>query len=208
MASSSRLSLRGALRLLLEPARVIALVGDALAAVEFERPLGDVVEEVAVVGDEDDAARVFLEIVLEPGDGLGVQVVRRLVEQQDVGLREQQLRQRHAALLAARKVRHVRIARRAAQRLQRLLDLRVEVPQILRVDLVLQRRHLVGGLVGIVRRDLVIAVEHGLLLRHALHGVAEHVLRRVELRLLREIADLDAVGGPGLAVEAPSPCPP
>ena len=90
--------------------------------------------------------------------------------------------------------------RRAIDRLQRLLDLRVEVPQILPVDDVLQPRHLVGGLVGIVHRQLVIAVEHGLLLRHALHGVAEHVLRFVELRLLREIAHAHAIGGPGLAL--------
>ena len=91
----------GALGLLLEPARVIALVGDALAAIELQRPVGEVVEEVAVVRDEDHAARVFLEIVLEPGDAFGVEVVRGLVEQQDVGLRQQEARQRHAPLLAA-----------------------------------------------------------------------------------------------------------
>ena len=127
-----------ALGLLLEPARVVALVGHALAAIELERPLGDVVEEVAVVGDEDHAARIVLEVALEPGDALGVEVVGRLVEQQDVGLGQQQLGQRHAALLAARQLRHVGVARRAAQRVERLLDLRVEVPQVLRVDLVLQ----------------------------------------------------------------------
>ena len=133
------------------------------------------------MGDEDDAARVFLEEVLEPGDALGVEVVGRLVEQQDVGLRQQQARQRHAALLAARELGHVGVARRAAQRVEGLLDLRVEVPEVAGVDLVLERRHLVGGLLGVVGGDLVVAVEDGLLLGDALHGIAEHVLRGIEL---------------------------
>ena len=68
------------------------------------------------------------------------------------------------------------------------------------VDLVLQTRHVVGRLVGIVHRQLVIAVEHGLLIRHALHGVAEHVLRLVELRLLRKVAHAHAIRGPGLTL--------
>src|SRR5690606_13165612 len=36
---------------LLQPAGVVALVGVAAAAVEFQNPLGGVVQEVAVVGD-------------------------------------------------------------------------------------------------------------------------------------------------------------
>ncbi len=44
--------------LLLEPARVVALERDAAAPVELEDPAGDVVEEVAVVGDGHDGAGV------------------------------------------------------------------------------------------------------------------------------------------------------
>ena len=117
------------------------------------------------------------------------------------GLDEQQLGQRHAPLLAARQLRHIGVARRAAQRVQRLLHLGVEVPQALRLDLVLQLGHLLGGLVGVVGGDLVVAVDQRLLLRHALHGVAQHVLDRVELRLLGQVADAHAVGRPGLAEE-------
>src|SRR6185312_15186862 len=43
-----------ALLLLLEPARVVALVGEALAAVELEDPARHLVEEVAVVSHGDD----------------------------------------------------------------------------------------------------------------------------------------------------------
>ena len=79
------LLLRQALLLLLEPRGVVALVGDAAAAVELEDPAGDVVEEVAIVGDRDDRALVLGQVALEPGDRLGVEVVRRLVEEQQVG---------------------------------------------------------------------------------------------------------------------------
>src|SRR5690606_341337 len=49
------------LALLLEPAGVVALIGDAAAAIELQDPAGDIVEEVAVVGDGHDGAFVLLE---------------------------------------------------------------------------------------------------------------------------------------------------
>ena len=49
--------------------------------------------------------------------------------------------------------------------------------------------------------QLVIAVELRLLLRHAFHDVAGHVLGLIEDRLLRQIADADAIGRPGFADE-------
>ncbi len=164
------------LLLLLEPRRIAALVGNACAAIELERPFGDVVEEVAVVRDHDHGARIVAQMMLEPCDALGVEMVGRLVEQQDIRPGQKQLAKRHAPPFAARQRLDLRVAWGAAQRVHRLLDLRIEVPQILRVDLVLELRHLVGGLVGIVHGELVVAVELGLLLRHALHDVAGHVL--------------------------------
>ena len=65
--------------LLLEPARVVALPRNAGAAVELQDPARDVVEEVPVVRDRDDGAGILGEVPFEPGDGLGVEVVRRLV---------------------------------------------------------------------------------------------------------------------------------
>jgi hypothetical protein len=75
----------------LSQVRVVALVGDAAAAVEFEDPAGGVVEEVTVVGDRDHGAGEVLEEALEPAHRLGVEVVGRLVEQQHVGLGQQQI---------------------------------------------------------------------------------------------------------------------
>ncbi len=53
------------------------------------------------MGDEDDVARIIDQVLFQPLDAFGIEVVGRLVEQQDVGLFEQQLGQRDAALLAA-----------------------------------------------------------------------------------------------------------
>jgi hypothetical protein len=87
--------------LLLQPGGVVALPGDAVAAVEFQDPAGDVVEEVAVVGDGDDRALVVAQVVFQPGHGFGVQVVGGLVEQQDVGFGQQQAGERDAPPLTA-----------------------------------------------------------------------------------------------------------
>ena len=90
---------------------------------------------------------------------------------------------------------------RAAQGFHRDVDLRIEIPEVLAVDLVLQGCHLVGGFLGIVHRHFVVAVEDGLLGGHAQHDVLADVQRGVQFGLLREIADLGALGGPGLAGE-------
>ena len=61
----------------------------------------DTVEEVAVVRDDDHRPFVTFELLLEPGDGVDIEVVGRLVEEEDVGLGEQYLRQQHLELVGA-----------------------------------------------------------------------------------------------------------
>ena len=164
--SSSRCSVRWRLRfgllldleallLLLEPGRVVAFPGNARAAIELEDPAGDVVEEVAIVGDRDDGARIVLEEALEPGDRFGIEMVRRLVEQEQVGRLEQQPAQRDAAPLAARERADVGVGRRQAQRVHRELEPRVEVPAVGRLDLVLDLALLVEHLVHFLRRQVL-----------------------------------------------------
>ena len=115
-AFSWRLFLLQALVLLHQPVGVVALPRNAVAAVEFEDPLGGVVEEVAVMGDRDHGAGVAGEELLQPLDRLGVEVVGRFVEQQHVRLLQQQPAQRDAALLAAGQLADHRVPRRQAQR--------------------------------------------------------------------------------------------
>ena len=73
-----------------------------MATVEFQNPLGGVIQEITVVGNGHHGAGEAVQKLLQPLDGLCVQVVGGLVEQQHVGLGQQQPAQRDAALLAAR----------------------------------------------------------------------------------------------------------
>ena len=160
------------------------------------------------MGDGDDRARVVLEELLEPGHRLGVEMVGGLVEEQEVGRPEQQPAERHAAALPARERRHVGVGRRAPQRVHRQLEARVEVPAVDRVDPVLHLRLLGQQLVHLVGRQLL--AESGVDLVEARHqrldpgdallDVAEHGLRRVELRLLLQEADRAALGQERLAL--------
>jgi hypothetical protein len=84
------------------------------------------------------------------------------------------------------------VGRREPQRVHRLVELGVEVPGVGGVDPVLQPRELVGRLVGVVRGELVEAVEQRAHLGDAVLDVAAHVLVGVELWLLLEHADCRA----------------
>ena len=139
------------------------------------------------MGDGQDRARVGGEVLLQPQHALGVEVVGRLVEQQQVGLGQQQLAQRDAAPLATGQVGDRLVRRRAAQRVHRLLELGVDVPRVGGVELLLELAHLLHQLVGVVGGhqlgDLVVPVELALD-RHALLDVLADGLGLVELRLL------------------------
>ena len=146
------------------------------------------------MGDGHDGALVLVEVALEPRDRLGVEVVRGLVEQEEVGGAQQQPAQRDAAALAAGEAGDVGVGRREAQRVHGLVEAGVEVPGVDGVDALLERGELVGRLLGVVHGQLVEAVEHVLDLAHAVLDVAAHVLGLVELGLLLEEAD-GRVGG-------------
>ena len=182
------------LLLLLQPGRIIALVGNAAAAIEFENPARHIVEEIAIVGDDQDGAGVLAQVPFEPVHRLGVEMVGRLVEQQHFRFFEQQPAQCDAAALAARQRVDVGLVAGTAERLHRLFDLAVEVPQPLRLDFVLQTGHFVGGLVGIVHREFIVAVEDRLFGRNPEHDIAAHAEVGIEMRLLRQIADARALG--------------
>ena len=80
--------------------RVAALVGVDRAVVHLPRRLADRVEEPPVVGHHDQRARQGDEVSGQPGHGLDVEVVGRLVEHDQVVPRQQQGGERAAAPLA------------------------------------------------------------------------------------------------------------
>ena len=80
---------------------VVAAVDRELFLVEMKDVRAHGVEQPAVVADDQQRARPALQIVLEPQRALEVEMVRRFVEQQDVGPREQDAGERHAHAPAA-----------------------------------------------------------------------------------------------------------
>ena len=200
-AGGGLLLLLGEPRVLLrQPGGVVALPRDAGAAVELEDPAGDVVEEVAVVGNRDDGPLVLGQVALQPGDRLGVEVVRGLVQQQHVGLAQENLAERHAAAFAAGEPGDVGIRRRQPEGVHGDLELPVELPEVLVVDAILQARELVGGLVRVVHRQLFVARQYRLLLRDRILDMLEHGLRGIERRLLLQESDRVALRQERLAV--------
>ena len=75
--------------LLRQPRAVVALPRNAASAIELKNPAGDVVEEIAVMGDRHHGPWIFVEKALQPGHRFGVEVVGRLVPQQHVRPLEQ-----------------------------------------------------------------------------------------------------------------------
>ncbi len=180
-----------------------------MTAVEFENPSGNVVEEIAIVGDGNDRARILVEEALEPGDGFRVQMVGRFVEQQHVGLRQQQAAQRDAAPFAARQLGDIGVPGRQPQCISGDVELAVHFPATGRIDGVLQlalfleqRVHLVvRHRFGELLTDLVESMQKVHRLAETLFDIAADVLVRIEFGLLRQVPDLDAGLGSRLALE-------
>ncbi len=153
----------------------------------------------------DDGPLVVAEKALEPVDGFGVEMVGRLVEEEQVGRLQKHATERDTAALAARERGDVTVAVGEPQRVHRPVERRLERPGVPAVDLVLHLRLLgeedvvVGVRLGEGGRDRVETVEQVAELADAVLDVAAHVLARVELRLLLEQPD----GRPGASCASP-----
>ena len=163
------------------------------------------------MGDGHHGARVLSEETLEPAHRFRVEVVGGFVEQQHVWVRQQEAAQGHPAPLPAGELGDVRVPGREAQGVGGDLEGALEIPALGGVDGALQLplalKEAVHFVVvhgfGELHGDLVELVHEGLGFSHALFNVAAHVLARVELRLLGQVAHLDIGLGPGLAVKLP-----
>ena len=72
----------------------------------------DLVQKMPVMGNHDDGVRKVEQKLFQPMDGVDVKVVGRLVEQQNVGLCKQRLREEYLHLDGAVQLRHGRIVQR------------------------------------------------------------------------------------------------
>ena len=84
------------LLLRLEVVGVVPLEDRDAAVLDLDHVVRDVVEEVSIVRHHDDGARVLVDEDLEPLDRRRVEVVGRLIENEQVGLRHELATQRDA----------------------------------------------------------------------------------------------------------------
>ncbi len=192
-----------------QPRAVVAFERDAAAAIDFEDPLGHVVQEVTIVGDGHNGALVVGQVLFQPRNGFGIEVVGRFVEQQQVGLANEQLAKCDAAFFATRQVGDLSIFGWQVHDRHRHFDEAIEFPKVVGVDDVLQRRHLVAEFLHFVvvgdfteqTADLVVAVHDGLAFRDGFLNVFKNGLGRIEWWLLFEVADREAFAQSGGAFE-------
>ena len=114
---------------------VVARPRRQLAAIELDDPRRQPLEERAVVGDEHHGAFVLGEKALEPLDRLDVEVVGRLVEQQQIRLADQRARQQHAPAPSARQRVDDRVRRQLEPR-QDQLDVVLAQPGLVLFEMV------------------------------------------------------------------------
>ena len=181
--------------LLLEEARVVAFEGVTAAVVELEDPACHVVEEVPIVGHCNDGAGVVLERALQPGDRLGVEMVGGLVEEEEVGLGEEETGHGDTSNLAAGKVLNAPVAGWCAEGVHRDLDRALEIPGTGGFDLGFEvglfgTEFLVVS-VGIAPggEHLVVLGKHCRRIAGTVHHVFEDGLGRIELGFLLQHAD-------------------
>ena len=149
--------------------------------------------------DGNDGSLILLKVLLQPVDRLCIEVVRRFIEQQYVGLLQEQSTESHTTTLATGEVLHRPIGRRTVERSHGTLKLGVHVPCVCGIDDVLQLSlathqflHLVGILV-IFRQaklliDFVVFSQRIIDVLHAFHHILTNGLRLVKRRILRQIA--------------------
>ena len=146
---------------------IAALVELQLRVFEMQDLLGHAVQEIALVTDDEHGAAVAPQVLLQPQGGLEIEVVGRLVEQQQIGASKQESRQHdpHAPATRERVERAllgrviepepVQDAGRPGRRAVRLLVLQAFVnlddPRVIRR----------GGGLALQGGELVVGREHG-----------------------------------------------
>ena len=174
---------------------VVAGEGEQAATIQLDHTRRDTIEKRAVVGHEQHRALVFDQRVFEPGDRFDIEMVGRLVQNQQLRLADQRTRQGNAFFHAAR-CRADACLRCQAQTLQHHFDAMRGAPGVrqgervfeftlaLHAGLVMQaagdqgfvlvdQRVLFGQARSDCRVDRVVSVELGLLIdyRHAQAGL-------------------------------------
>ncbi|RMP74876.1 hypothetical protein ALQ16_203322 [Pseudomonas syringae pv. actinidiae] len=183
-----------------QEAGVVAVPVDQAAAIQLQNARGKVLQECPVVRDEQHSALEFLEGFFKPGNGTDVQVVGRLVEQQQVWLGNQSLSQQNATTPAAGQLGQ-RLVGRQLQTAQGAVDQLLQTPAVTGFEVLLNMHQLVQVFLGdAVLRQVVIFSQQGADAIQTFGHHVEHCPSVGYRQFLGQFADLEAWRTPDSAV--------
>ncbi len=197
---------------------VVAGVEMYLLVPDFHDAFHGDVEKVAVVRDEDERVRIGGQVLLKPVAGFEIEVVGRLVEQQQVGLLQQKFGERDAHLPAAGKFFGLArpVVAMKAETGQHLADLRFERVAVAGDKFVFELLVTVGDVR--VFRALMVEFRHaaserlhfffdGMEFGKHRHALGKNRAARHGEAVLRQVSGRDAFGARDSAVvERLAPC--
>ena len=183
-----------ALVFLLKPGRIITLKRIAFSAVKFKNPSGNIVKEVAVVGDGNYCSRIVVKVFFKPGDSFCIKVVCRLVKKKNVRFLKKQAAQSNAASFTSGKNVYNLFRRRTSQRVHSKFQIVVKIPCIKRIkfflNFALARTQFVYVCIRITER-FVYPVKFGKQVSNFLYAFLnrfKNSFSRLKLRFLLQIA--------------------
>ena len=156
----------------LVPEVIVADIHFDLAVVDIDDVRADVIEEVTVMRYDEHGAVVIHQEILQPDDARKVEVVRRLVEQDDVRVAEERLRKQDLHLQARIHVGHHGLMklRRDAQSLQDARGVRLRLPAAEIRKFLLK----LGSADAVLVRHLVLGVDGVLFLAAVIQALIAH----------------------------------
>ena len=172
---------------------VVSAVKLRLAVLDLNDPGDDAVQEIAVMGNGHHSAPETADVLLQPLRGVEVQMVGRLVQQQDVRILQDEAAQVHPGLLTARELVEELCAHvvRDGKAVCDLVDgdIRIVAAKDLKplAELSVPAQ---DGVVGLSRRHPLFQFLH--FLRHGVEpgkGAAQHILHRVARGIHRDLGD-------------------
>ena len=167
---------------------------EAFSLVELDHPGGDHVEEVAIVGHENQSAAEGEEELFEPANRFGVEVVGGFVEEKKIRLGREGTAERHAALFPTGKRGDRIVQSRSMKSRDERLDPSVEIPAIGVVD---QVEEIGEFALGSLARFIL--AHRGHQIGGARLDIFAHREALIEFELLGEIAHANAALSGNLA---------
>ena len=156
----------------LVPEVIVSGVQLDLPVVDVRDHGADLVQEVTVVRHHDDRVFEVDKELLQPSDGIEIQMVRRLVQKKDVGVSEQGPGKKHLHLQGAVQVLHQRVVviRLHAETIEQVRRIALGVPAVHRGEFRFQIRRLDAVFV----REVLLRVEDLLLLHDIVEALVAH----------------------------------